>query len=283
MKKGLVLEGGGMRGLFSAGVMDVMMEAGVTFDGVIGVSAGASFGCNYKSHQPGRVLRYNLNYVDHPDYMGLLSWLKTGNFIGAEFAYHTLPTQLDVFDDATFESNPMEFYVVCLDAETGKPIYKRVDKCDRDGRDWIRASGSMPLVSVPVKLEGHTMLDGAMGDNIPLQYFQSIGYERNIVILTQPRGFQKSPSKAFPLIKLLMKGRYPKVVEAMQHRHELYNKQLLYLAEQERKGQTLLIYPPHKIDISRVEKNKQKLQATYDLGRSTALDLLPVIRNFLLH
>ncbi len=280
-RTGLVLEGGGMRALFSAGVMDVMLENGITFDGVIGVSAGASFGCNYKSRQAGRVLRYNLNYVDHPDYMGVRPLLKTGNIIGAEFAYHTLPTQLDLFDDATYEANPTAFYVVCLDVETGKPIYKRLDKCDREGREWIRASGSMPVVSVPVQVGGYKLLDGAMGDNIPLEYFQSIGYERNVVILTQPRGFQKTPSKAFPLIKMLLKRKYPKVVEAMQRRHVLYNEQLRYLEEQEQMGQTLLIYPPEKLNISRIETNKQKLQDTYDKGREMGLKLLPTIRDFL--
>lgn len=269
-----------MRGLFSAGVMDVMLENGIDFDGVIGVSAGASFGCNYKSRQAGRVLRYNLNYIDHPDYIGLRPLLRTGNIIGGEFAYHTLPTQLDLFDDATYEANPTEFYVVCLDVSTGQPIYKRLDRCDRAGREWIRASGSMPLVSVPVEVDGYRMLDGAMGDSIPLAYFQSIGYGRNIVVLTQPRGFQKKPSKAQPLVNLLMR-RYPRVVEALAHRHEMYNEQLRYLEQQERLGQTLLIYPPEKLAISRIEKDRTKIQATYDTGRQTALDLLPRIKAFM--
>ena len=121
MRTGLVLEGGAMRGLFSAGVIDVMMEQGIDFDGLIGVSAGSSFGCNFKSRQPGRVIRYNLRFHNDPRYMGLRSLLTTGDLVGAEFAYHTLPLELDIFDSETFENNPMEFHLVCTDVITGQP------------------------------------------------------------------------------------------------------------------------------------------------------------------
>ena len=161
MKTGLVLEGGGMRGLFTAGVMDVMMEHGIRFDGIVGVSAGATFGCNYKSHQVGRVLRYNIRFKDDPRYMGLRSLLKTGDLVAAEFSYHTLPNELDVFDFEAYNADPAEFHVVCTDVLTGEPVYHRIDFMDDDGLEWIRASASMPLVSKPVNIDGKLLLTPA--------------------------------------------------------------------------------------------------------------------------
>ena len=248
MKTGLVLEGGGMRGLFTAGVMDVMMEAGIRFDGIVGVSAGATFGCNYKSHQAGRVLRYNVRFKDDPRYMGLCSLLRTGDLVAAEFSYHTLPNVLDVFDFATFNADPTEFHIVCTDALTGEPVYRRLDRMDDEGLDWIRASASMPLVSRPVQLDGKLLLDGGISDSIPLRYFQKQGFERNVVILTQPKGFYKKKTKLMPLFHLFMR-RYPAIIRAMSRRHLMYNDELAYLGEQERRGNILLIYPQDTLPI----------------------------------
>ena len=150
MKRGLVLEGGGLRGLFTAGVLDVLMERGVKFDGIVGVSAGACFGCNYKSGQIGRVIRYNKRFARDPRYCSWKSLFTTGDLFGAEFCYRTLPMELDVFDAAAYEANPMEFHVVATDCATGKAVYRRLDKADARAFNWIRASASMPLVSRPV-------------------------------------------------------------------------------------------------------------------------------------
>lgn len=279
MKKGLVLEGGGMRGLFTAGVIDVMMEQGIILDGLIGVSAGATFGCNYKSHQPGRVLRYNLANANEPRYMGLRSWLRTGDLVGAEYSYHYLPNHLDIFDFDTFRSNPMEFHVVCTDAETGQPVYKRLDEMDYNGLDWIRASASMPIVSRPVPLEGHLLLDGGIADSIPLRYFQRIGFQRNIVVLTQPKGFTKKRTRLMPIFHLTMQ-RYPAIIRAMSHRHLMYNDELAYLEEQEHKGNILLIYPQETLPIGRVEQNPKKQLHVYQMGREAALNHLSEIQQF---
>ena len=191
MKSGLVLEGGAMRGLFTCGIIDVMMEAGIKPDGLIGVSAGAAFGCNYKSWQPGRAIRYNMRFAKDSRYSGLKSLLTTGDYFNAQFAYHIVPTQYDLFDDRTFEESPMEFIVVCTDVETGEPIYKHIDKSNPITYDWIRASASMPLASRVVELEGSKVLDGGIADSIPLEYFEKIGYKRNVVILTQPEDYAK--------------------------------------------------------------------------------------------
>lgn len=168
MRRGLVLEGGAMRGLFTCGIIDVMMEAGIEPDGLIGVSAGAAFGCNYKSRQPGRAIRYNKRFAKDKRYCSWQSWLKTGNLYNAEFGYHVIPAQYDPFDDSAFNANPMAFYVVCTDVETGRPVYKQLEKATPLAYDWIRASASMPLASKVVELEGMKVLDGGVADSIPL-------------------------------------------------------------------------------------------------------------------
>ena len=280
MKKGLVLEGGGMRGLFSAGVMDVMMEHGIRFDGIVGVSAGASFGCNYKSHQIGRVLRYNVRFKDDPRYMGLRSLLRTGDLVAAEFSYHTLPNELDVFDYKTYNQDPTEFHVVCTDVLTGESVYHRLDKMDDEGLEWIRASASMPLVSKPVNIDGKLLLDGGISDSIPLRYFQEQGFERNIVILTQPKGFFKKKTKLMPLFHLFMR-KYPAIVHAMARRHLMYNEELAYLEEQEQLGNIQLIYPQDIVPIGRTEQNETKMRHVYEMGREKAEEKLSEILRFL--
>jgi predicted patatin/cPLA2 family phospholipase len=280
MKTGLVLEGGGMRGLFSAGVMDVMMEHGIRFDGIVGVSAGATFGCNYKSHQPGRVLRYNIRFKDDPRYMGLRSLLRTGDLVEAEFSYHTMPNELDVFDRETFRNDPTEFHVVCTDVETGEPVYHRIDVMGDEGLDWIRASASMPLVSRPVALDGRLLLDGGISDSIPLRYFQGLGFDRNVVILTQPKGYFKRRTKLMPLFHLFMR-RYPAIVRAMGCRHLMYNDELSYLSEQERRGNILLICPQETLPIGRTEQKEEKMRRVYGMGRQKGLEMIQTIKDFL--
>ena len=279
MKTGLVLEGGGMRGLFTAGAMDVMMEHGIRFDGIVGVSAGATFGCNYKSHQVGRVLRYNVRFKDDPRYMGIRSLLRTGDLVAAEFSYHTLPNELDVFDGETFNSDPAEFHVVCTDVQTGEPVYHRIEKANDEALEWIRASASMPLVSRPVPLDGRLLLDGGISDSIPLRYFQQQGFARNIVILTQPKGFYKRRTKLMPLFHLFMR-RYPAIVRAMSRRHLMYNDELSYLEEQEQKGSILLIYPQDTLPIGRTEQDEAKMCRVYAMGRQKAEEMLPEIAAF---
>lgn len=280
MKKGLILEGGAMRGMFTTGVTDVMMEQGITFDGAVGVSAGAAFGTNYKSRQIGRTIRYNKRFCNDPRYCGLRSLLTTGNLYNTEFAYRELPLQLDVFDFETYRSNPMEFYVVCTDVETGEPVYHRYEGTEKSGFDWIRASASMPLVSRIVDIDGKKLLDGGIADAIPLRFFQRIGYGRNVVILTQAADYRKKKTSALPLIRLMYR-RYPQLVQAMAQRHDMYNSTLEYIARQEAAGNILVIRPEHPLPVSRVEKNPQKLQEAYDIGRRTAAGQLERIRQFL--
>ena len=278
-KRGLVLEGGALRGLFTAGIIDVMMEHDVWPDAHIGVSAGAAFGCNYKSRQPGRAIRYNTRFASDPRYSGLRSLLLSGDYFNAHFAYHVVPKQYDVFDDEAFEQNPMTFIAVCTDVETGQPVYKQLERSDETTYDWIRASASMPLASRIVELEGYKLLDGGVGDSIPLEYFEQIGYRHNVVILTQPDGYRKSHNRLMPLMRLAL-HKYPKMIEALDHRHEMYNRQLDYVREAEREGRCLVIRPDAPIPIGHVSHDAAKMRLVYDLGRQSGLRHINKIKEF---
>ena len=279
MKKGLVLEGGAMRGLFTAGIIDVMMEAGVEPDGLIGVSAGAAFGCNYKSRQPGRAVRYNTRFAKDPRYSGVWSLLKTGDYFNADFGYHIIPTQYDIFDNEAFEQNPMEFYAVCTNVMTGKAIYKKLEKSDQMTYDWIRASASMPLASKVVELEGQKMLDGGVADSIPLEYFERIGYERNVVILTQPEGYVKTPSRLMPLMRIALR-KYPHMIEAMAKRYLMYNQELDYVRQAEQAGRCFVIRPDEKLPIGHISHNPEEMRRVYNIGRQKGEEMIERIKAF---
>ncbi len=280
IKKGLVLEGGAMRGLFSAGVMDVFMENGITFDGAVGVSAGACFGCNYKSGQIGRVIRYNKKYCKDKRFKSLYSLIKTGDVYGADFAYRKLPHELDLFDYEAYKNNEMEFYVVCTDVDTGKAIYYKCETCDDYDLDWMRASASMPVVSRIVEIDGKRLSDGGTSDSIPLKFFEEKGYNKNIVICTQPKGFKKEPSKLMTLIELAL-GKEKVLIDALKNRHIMYNEELDYIRKSEEKGTALIIYPDEKLDVGAVEHNEKKIDKAYISGRQVALKELDKVKRFL--
>lgn len=281
MKTGLVLEGGAMRGMYTAGVLDIFMENNITVDGAIGVSAGATFGCNFKSKQIGRSIRYNMKYSKDPRYVGLRSLLKTGDIYGADFCYKEIPNKLDVFDVETYKSNPMDFYVVTTDVNTGKPIYHLCPNGDSTDIEWFRASASMPLVSRIVEIDGKQMLDGGMSDSIPIHQFKKMGYEKNIVILTQHNGYRKKKSSIMPLIKMKMGRKYPNLVHDMEIRHEIYNQTLDDLKEMESRGEVYIIQPKDPITIHRTERDPEKLKALYDTGRKEGTEHLEGIQKFL--
>lgn len=280
-KKGLVLEGGGLRGIYTSGIIDEMMTQGlVCFDGIVGVSAGACFGVNMKSNQKGRALRYNLQMVGNPEYMSVRSFLKTGNYINAEFCYHVVPTKIDVFDGEAFAKNPMEFHLVCTDCADGKPVYHQIDHVDYEVLEWIRASASLPMVCQPVALDGKLLLDGGLSDSIPLQYFQSQGYERNIVILTRPLDYRKTPLSHSWFVKLALR-KYPAIYDCMKRRHEMYNAQMEYAISEAKKGNTLIIAPEEPLQIGRVEMKPEKLNLMHRLGVEACQKHLEEIKNFL--
>ena len=280
MKRGLILEGGAMRGMFTAGVLDVLMETGIEFDGAIGVSAGATFGCNIKSRQVGRTIRYNKRFSHDWRYCSISSLLTTGDLYGADFCYNVLPHQLDIFDLDAYRQNPMEFWVVASDCETGKPVYKRLDTCDERDLAWMRASASMPLASRIVEVDGFKLLDGGMTDSIPIDYFESIGYNRNVIVLTQPDTYRKKPNRLLLLMRLFLR-RYPMIIKAMRDRHIEYNRTTATIRERAARGEVFVICPDKPLNISRTSKNPDEMQRVYDEGRRVALSQIDRIREYL--
>lgn len=279
-KKGLVMEGGAMRGMFTCGVIDVMMENNISFDGAIGVSAGAVFGCNYKSGQIGRAIRYNKRFCGDKRYSSFYSLLTTGDLYGADFCYNKLPFELDIWDFKAFTENPMEFYVTCTDVVTGQPVYHKCSDGMEEDIQWMRASASVPLVSRVVKIGEYSLLDGGISDSIPLKYFEKIGYNRNVVILTQPLDFVKEKNSLMWLIKLKL-GKYPEMVKAMANRHIMYNEVTKYIRQKELSGEIFVIRPPQALNIGSVEKNPDELERVYQIGRKTAETCLEQLKDFL--
>lgn len=268
-----------MRGLFTVGVLDVLMENGIYIPTVVGVSAGAAFGCNYKSGQIGRALRYNLRFCRDKRYCSIRSLIWTGDIYGAEFCYYTIPDELDLFDKEAFNSSPMEFWIVATDVLTGKPIYKRLDKVDADCMEWIRASASMPMVSRPVTVGGHILLDGGMSDSIPLRFMTGLGHERNVVVLTRPRDYVKSPSGS--LMPRVLLHRYPAMVKTMRERHAMYRCQRDYVFAQEAAGRAFVICPDRALEVGHTEHDPVRLKAAYDEGRRVMLRELGGLKVFL--
>ena len=277
MKKGLVLEGGAMRGIYTAGVLDVFMEHDLTFDGVIGVSAGAIHGCSFVSGQHGRSIRYYLKYMRDPRFMSFRSLLTTGDLVGTQFCYHDIPEKLDVFDYDAFEKSKTKFYVVATNLLTGRAEYVHLD--NMKDISWMQASASMPLVSHPVQIGGKRYLDGGVADSIPVQAFRKMGYEKNIVVLTRPEGYRKKASR-MNAVKIVYKE-YPAFVRAMQSRYRRYNQTLEGLEELEKQGQILILRPSRDLGIGRMEKRPDKVRSLYNLGREDAEAKIKQVQRFL--
>lgn len=278
MKYGLVLEGGAMRGMYTAGVLDILMDENVTFDCIMGVSAGALFGVNYLSRQRGRVIRYNKRFNGDRRYMGLGSLIRTGNFVNTEFAYGTVALELDPFDDETYRKAATPFYAVVTDLDTGRPEYIQI-RSVIEQMDTLRASGSMPFLSKPVQIDGRRYLDGGVSDSIPYRKLLELGYDRLIVILTRDESYVKKPMN--PRLISLFYGKYKGFAEDLLHRHDEYNESVKQLSALEAEGKAFLIRPSEPITISRVEKDPDKLQGVYEIGLSDARRLLPSLRTFM--
>lgn len=275
-KIGLVLEGGGHRGIYTAGVLDTFAENKISFDGVMGVSAGCVHGASFLSGQIGRSIRYTTKYCDNSNYMGIGSLITTGNFFNEKFCYYDLPETLDPFDNDSFDKNQTQFFAVCTDVKTGSAIYHECETLKGEKIKWLQASASMPLVSKIIKIDDNLLLDGGIADSIPIKKMQELGFEKNIVILTQEAGYRKNPNSLLPIIKLVYK-KYPKLIEAIENRHIVYNQQLEFLEEQEKLGNVIIIRPSEKPTASRTEKDKEKILETYNLGKKDALSVLKKI------
>lgn len=279
-KTGLVLEGGGMRGIYTAGVLDVFLDEGLTFDGVIGVSAGAVHGCSFLSGQKGRSIRYYKKYCADKRFMSTENLIRTGNFVDTDFCYHELPEILDVYDYDMFNKNKehTDFYAVCSDVEKGKPVYAKLHDMKRD-IDYIRASASLPYVSKFVELDGRKLLDGGCTDSVPVETFRKLGYKRNVVVLTRDSGYRKKPEN--PWMADIVYHKYPKFAEALKNRAVEYNMSIRNIEKLERAGEVFVIRPSVPLTIPRICKSAEEIEKTYQIGVMDAKKMMADLRKWL--
>lgn len=265
---GLVLEGGGMKGIYTAGVLDFFLDKGIEFSSCYGVSAGACHVCSYLSKQKKRAYRISVKYLKEKDYCSYYSLLKTGDLFGADFCYNRIPNELDMFNYEEFKNYKGKAYAVVTNIETGEPEYHRLMDMRKDIQ-WIRASSSLPLVSNNVEIDGSYYLDGGISDSIPIRKSIADGNEKNVVVLTKHEGYVRKPSSHMELIKMRYR-KYPMVVENMKNRHVAYNETMEFLEEEERKGNLFIIRPQFDSHLGRLEKDKRKLRALYKQGYQEA-------------
>ncbi len=276
---GLVLEGGGMRGCFTAGILDFFIEKDINFSHVYGVSAGCIMGANYIGGQKDRGFRTFTSYIGNKDYHGVGQWLKHGDFYNVDFAYRKIPFELDRADFEAYRNNPAKFYSVISNIETGKAEYYHITDIEKE-MDYMRASASLPLISHPVQLDGKKFLDGGICDSIPLEKSIEHGNKKHVVILTQHRGFVKKPSSNKYIAKKIYK-KYPLFIKAMANRHIMYNNQLDLVYNKEKQGSVFVLQPRVPVEIARLEKDKAKLKALYRDGYEYRKNIYPDLIEFL--
>ncbi|MCY7007672.1 patatin-like phospholipase family protein [Fusobacterium simiae] len=266
MKIGLVLEGGGMRTLFTAGVLDAFLDKDIKVNGVVGVSAGALFGVNYVSKQKERSVRYNKKYANEKGYMGLYSWLTTGNAVNKEFAFYRVPFKLDKFNEEEFEKAKTDFYVVMTNIESGKPEYVLIRNVFKQ-MEYFRATSALPFASKIVEINDKKYLDGGISDSIPIEFCESLGYDKIIVVLTRPENNYKEDKFSF-LYKLVYR-KYPNLVDRLVNMGKDYEIVLKKIKDLENEEKIFVIRPPKILKIGRLEKNENKIQNVYDIGLNT--------------
>ena len=269
MKVGLVLEGGGMRALFTAGVLDALLDIKeLDIDGIVGVSAGALFGVNYVSGQKERAIRYNKKYARDKRYMGFYSWITTGNAVNEEFAFYEIPFKLDVFDQEKFKQSKIDFYVVMTNVESGKPQYVLIKDVFKQ-MEYLRATSALPFASKIIEINGKKYLDGGISDSIPIDYCEGLGYDKIILVLTRPKNTHKEDKLNF-LYKLVYR-KYPNLVERLINMGKDYEVVLKKIEDLENKNKIFVIRPPKVLKIGRLEKNEDKIQNVYDIGLNTGI------------
>ena len=269
MKAGLVLEGGGMRALFTAGVLDALLDIKeLDIDGIVGVSAGALFGVNYVSGQKERAIRYNIKYARDKRYMGFYSWITTGNVVNEEFAFYEIPFKLDVFDQEKFKQSKIDFYVVMTNVESGKPEYVLIKDVFKQ-MEYLRATSALPFASKIIEINGKKYLDGGISDSIPIDYCEGLGYDKIILVLTRPKNTHKEDKLNF-LYKLVYR-KYPNLVERLINMGKDYEVVLKKIEDLENKNKIFVIRPPKVLKIGRLEKNEDKIQNVYDIGLNTGI------------
>ena len=274
MKTGLVLEGGGMRGLYTIGILDAMMEYDIHFDYVIGVSAGACNGVSYVSEQQGRGYRIDRDYLKDKRYVSIQNFIKTGSMFGMDFIFREIPDKLDPFDYETFMKSPTEFVAGVTDLETGNPVYFGKQDSSYDMCTVLSASSSIPMFSPPVEFEGRLYLDGGTADPIPFQKALKDGCDRLVIVRTRDRSYIKSPEKGGAVYRFALR-KYPEMIRCIRERHEVYNRQVDCVNRMERAGQAFVYAPEKPVKISRFENDISKLEFLYRDGWKDVEHTLP--------
>ena len=278
---GMVLEGGAMRGLFTTGVLDVLLENNIEVDGIIGVSAGALFGINYFSKQKGRGIRYNKKYIGDKRYISTKSLLLTGNIINKDFTFYKLTKELDPLDNETFMKSKKDYYVTATNIETGKAEYLKINNAYEQLEEF-RASSAMPFASEIIEINGKKYLDGGISDSIHVEKCQSLGYEKIIVVLTQPIDYKKEPldKKQEKMINLKYR-KYPNLINSMKKRYIMYNNTIEKIINMENKKEIFVIRPSKKINLSITTSNPEELQKIYDLGVTDCKKIINSLKDYL--
>ena len=279
IEAGLVVEGGGMRGVYTAGVLDYFMEKNLYFDDCYGVSAGACHISSYVSKQIGRSIKVTLDYINDKRYCSVNSLIKTGDMFGVEMLYDIIPNKLELYDYDTFNKFKGNFYSVVTNCKTGKAEYMKIKDMKKD-IIAVRASSSLPLLSRIVEINGKEYLDGGITDSIPIKKSIKDGHKKNVVILTRDKTYRKSKPKFLSFFKLKYK-KYPNLVKAIENRYKMYNETLDFIEEEKAKNKVFIIQPKLPVKISRIEKDKDKLKALYNQGYEDAKEIYEDLMKFL--
>ncbi len=277
-KKGLVLEGGGMRGIYTAGVLDAFLDNDISFDGIIGVSAGAVHGASFASGQKERSIRYYKKYCNDKRFMSFENWIKTGDLVDEQFCFHDIPEKLDPYDYEAFKNSKTRFFVGCSNVETGKAVYLEVKDMLED-IEYFRATASLPYVSRIVEVDGMKLLDGGCTDSIPLRAFAKLGYKKCVVVLTRPLGYRKKPGNFW--LPEAAYHKYPEFVKALRSRYYYYNKTVEWIERLEKEEKIFVIRPSVSLPIGRTEHSVDKLQNTYDIGRKDAANNMMMLKRWM--
>ena len=264
MKTCLVLEGGALRGIYTAGVLDELIKDEIKIDAIIGVSMGSLVAVNYLSNQPGRAIRYNKKYCKDKRYMGIYPLLKEGNIVSKQFSYYDIPNKLDKFDYNTYKKSKIKLYCTVTNVLTGKAEYIEIKDADKD-IEYLRAGSSMPGVSKIVEIGNQKYLDGGIADSIPIRKAIELGFDKIIVVETRPLEYRKK-NKAINTLNFLYR-KYPKFLETLQNRNFKYNEAKEEVISLEKLGRIFVIRPSRVVPIKRIEKNPKIIQEQYDLGR----------------
>lgn len=278
-KIGLILEGGGMRGIYTAGVLDFFIEKNIEVDITIGVSAGSCHASSYLSKQYKRAYNATVDYLNDKRYLSFSNLIKTGSIFGMDFMFNKIPNELNIYDYDTFAKSKSKFVVVATNCETGSPEYFELKDLKKE-IIYMQASCSIPMFANIVEIDDFKLVDGGVSDSIPIEYALNQGYKKNIVVLTRDITYKKNKQKFLSIVNRKYK-KYPNLIKAIENRHLNYNKSLNLVNQLEKDGDVLVIRPKKPVNVSQIEKNAKKLTSLYEEGYDDAKELYDKILDFI--